>query len=231
MNKTRLYLLLLLVMLLLPSTLTGCTRSRQETDTGQTTAGEAAAAPAGTGSGEETRKDSGERETQNTEEQLPPPAGEQGDEEGAGEEPVLFGTISCRLPEDFVQYENNPGIFVCKDYPKDIACISYIIADYDGKEPETGETELLDSIQESLKEDYGEEAEAEITSLDTFRIGGHRAVEIRLSCRLLGTSYDMFQLMIFDSTGGQEHIFNFMQEKDGKWTRAFQESMASVTFR
>lgn len=220
MNKTRPYLLILLAMLFLLA-LTGCTPGRQETDTRRSAAASSAADPAPNKEETQNQQDNPALETQTS----------QTGEDAPEEEPLLTGEISCLLPEDFVQYENNPGIFVCKDYPRDIACISYIIADYDGQEPEQGQDGLLQSIQESLKEDYGEEAQAEMESCENFRIGGHQAVKIRLTCRLLGTSYDMTQLIIFDGTNRQEHIFNFMQEKDGKWTEAFQESIDSVTFR
>lgn len=219
MNRKRVWLITVLTVLML----TGCTALQQEADTGiNQSAADGSAADTNETMVEraEVQKDLPVLETQKT------------GEEPLTEEAVLLGRLYCRLPRGFVQYENNPGIFVCRDYPKDIACISYIIADYDGQEEmEASETDLLESIREDFKNDYGEEVEVEASGYETFQIGECPATKMQLSYSLFGTSYDMIQMIIFDARNKQEHIINFIQEKDGKWTIDFQKSVDSITFR
>lgn len=218
MNRKRVWLITVLTVLML----TGCTALQQEADTGiNQSAADGSAADTNETMVEraEVQKDLPVLETQKT------------GEEPLTEEAVLLGRLYCRLPRGFVQYENNPGIFVCRDYPKDIACISYIIADYDGQEMEASETDLLESIREDFKNDYGEEVEVEASGYETFQIGECPATKMQLSYSLFGTSYDMIQMIIFDARNKQEHIINFIQEKDGKWTIDFQKSVDSITFR
>lgn len=232
MNRKRLCLITVLTVLML----TGCTALQQEADTNIK---QSAAAMSAADTNEtvmersEAQKDISVLEAQKIEESEAPAGREltETGEELLTEEAILLGKIYCRLPRGFVQYESNPGIFVCKDYPKDIACISYIIADYDGQEMETSETAFLENIQEDFKNDYGEEVEVELSGYEIFKIGECSATKIQMSYSLFGTSYDMIQMIIFDARNKQEHIFNFIQEKGGKWTEDFQKSMDSMTFR
>lgn len=232
MNRKRVWLITVLTVLML----TGCTALQQEADTGiNQSAVDGSAADTNETMVEraEVQKDLPVLETQKTGEGEAPAGREltETGEEPLTEEAVLLGRLYCRLPRGFVQYENNPGIFVCRDYPKDIACISYIIADYDGQEMEASETDLLESIREDFRNDYGEEVEVEASGYETFQIGECPATKMQLSYSLFGTSYDMIQMIIFDARNKQEHIINFIQEKDGKWTIDFQKSVDSITFR
>ena len=135
----------------------------------------------------------------------------------------------CRLPEGFVTYEDEPGLFVCEEYPEDIACISYLIADYDGEKEELSREIFAERLTKDFYDSYGEEVEVTICDYQEYQIDGCDAIKIEVAYRLFGTDYEQLQLLVYDTKRQEEHIFNYIQEKGSKWMEKFRESVETVS--
>lgn len=152
------------------------------------------------------------------------------DEQTSAEEKITGDELSCLLPAGFVALDGEEGLFVSEEYPKDIACIGYVIAPHDSKITELSESELKNSIEQDLRSGYGTEVEVTVKACENLQIDGHEAIKTELSYRIMETDYEQIQVIIVDEANEEEHIFGYIQEKGGKWMDKFRQSIETITF-
>lgn len=137
------------------------------------------------------------------------------------------GKIKWSLPDGFISYEGQKGLFVYKTYPEDIACISYLIADYD-ESSEVDQQLLVDGLVDDFYYSYGEKVDVIVQNYEELVIGDYDAVKIEVTYQLFGTDYELLQLLVFDMANQEDHIFSYLQEKDEGWMEVFRKSAATV---
>lgn len=140
------------------------------------------------------------------------------------------GEINCSLPEGFVEYEDEKGLYVCEEYPNEIACISYVIADFDGNKEEMSEAILKERLEKDMLDSYKENVDVNIVNYEEYQIDGSDAVKMEVSFRLMGADYEQIQLLVFDEEKQEEHILNYIQEAGEDWMDKFHNSVDTVSF-
>ncbi|MBR5800680.1 MAG: hypothetical protein IKY23_11555 [Lachnospiraceae bacterium] len=229
MNKKALWLVLALTLTML----TGCA-SKGKTETEETPAMEVTIAGVPV-TEDDSKDDSAESSQEETDSQKETVAGSNQDAEtqieteeaNLGED----GSINLRLPKGFVEYEGEEGLFVCEEYPEEIACISYLIAAYDGRKEAVNEAIFRERLIKEFQDNYGEDVDVRVKDLKEYETDGKECVQIEVAYKLLGTNYEQLQLLIYDEAGKEEHIFSYIQEKGAGYMDAFKQSAETVTFR
>lgn len=146
------------------------------------------------------------------------------------EDEKVLGEFSFRLPKGFIPFEEEEGVFVCKDYPKKIACVSYLIADFDGNKEEASEEILKGRLEKDLLDNYGETVEIKVTDYQEYDIDGCDTVKIEASFTLMKTDYELIQIFINNGQGQESYAISYIQEAKAGWMDAFHDSIDSISF-
>ena len=141
-----------------------------------------------------------------------------------------IGNLILGLPEDFVAYEGEEGLYVCKTYPREIACISFMVAEYDGEKDITDKVDYTEQLIKTFLDSYGEVVTVDVNDFWQYEVDGREVVEIESAYTLLGSAYEQLQLLIYDEEGKQQYNITYMQETGNKWMNAFRRSAESISF-
>jgi len=141
-----------------------------------------------------------------------------------------IGDLILGLPEDFVAYEGEEGMYVCRTYPREIACISYMISKYDGVKGVSDKENYAEQLMKTFLDSYGEVVMVDVNDFWEYEVDGREVVEIESAYTLLGTTYEQLQLIIYDEEGKQQYNITYMQETGNKWMNAFRRSAESISF-
>lgn len=210
MNKRTIIIVLALTLTLL----SGCSEKQQkETEIAPATETSVA------GISESMDEEIGTQEAQNEEEQKAEAQIEQS-----------IGDLILGLPEDFVAYEGEEGMYVCRTYPREIACISYMISKYDGVKGVSDKENYAEQLIKTFLDSYGEVVMVDVNDFWEYEVDGREVVEIESAYTLLGTAYEQLQLIIYDEEGKQQYTINYLQETGNRWMDAFRRSAESISF-
>ena len=210
MNKRTIIIVLALTLTLL----SGC-NEKQQKETEMEPATETSVA----GISESMDEEIGTQEAQDKEEQKAEAQIEQS-----------IGDLILGLPEDFVAYEGEEGTYVCRTYPREIACISYMISKYDGVKGVSDKENYAEQLMKTFLDSYGEVVMVDVNDFWEYEVDGREVVEIEAAYTLLGTTYEQLQLIIYDEEGKQQYNITYMQETGNKWMNAFRRSAESISF-
>lgn len=136
--------------------------------------------------------------------------------------------ISCSLPKGFKAYEAEEGMYVHKNYPKDLSTISYVISEGDENITEKSKEEYQAMIEDDFDASYGDTVPATIEQYDRIRIDGRPGLKIRLQYELKGTVYEQLSYNLFN--GDETHILTFTQEEGAGWLDDFEKCGESIHF-
>lgn len=151
-------------------------------------------------------------------------------EESNEQENIAFpdGELRWKLPKEFVEIEDEEGIYVHKSYPKDISTVSYIILENDSSFTDITKEEFQSMLEDDIYDTYGDEVDVIVNKYEKGRLNDRRSLRIDFEYRFKGTDYEQIEIMIFN--GDETHIINYMQEKGGKWSEEFEKSISSMSF-
>ena len=136
--------------------------------------------------------------------------------------------ISCSLPKGFKAYEAEEGMYVHKNYPKDLSTISYVISEGDENITEKSKEEYQAMIEDDFDASYGDTVPVTIEQYDRIRIDGRPGLKIRLQYELKGTVYEQLSYNLFN--GDETHILTFTQEERAGWLDDFEKCGESIHF-
>lgn len=136
--------------------------------------------------------------------------------------------ISCSLPKGFKAYEAEEGMYVHKNYPKDLSTISYVISEGDENITEKSKEEYQAMIEDDFDASYGDTVPVTIEQYDRIRIDGRPGLKIRLQYELKGTVYEQLSYNLFN--GDETHILTFTQEEGAGWLDDFEKCGESIHF-
>ena len=136
--------------------------------------------------------------------------------------------ISCSLPKGFKAYEAEEGMYVHKNYPKDLSTISYVISEGDENITEKSKEEYQTMIEQDFAASYGDTVPVTIEQYDKIRIDGRPGLKIRLQYELKGTVYEQLSYNLFN--GDETHILTFTQEEGADWMDDFEKCGESIHF-
>ena len=187
------------------------------------------------GKGQEEVKQENDTATVSTVADIPEETKEEAQEEPQEEielaEVTELGEFGWRLPEGFIAYEDEPGIFVCDKYPKRIGCISYLIAGFDGNREEINEVIIKERLEKEILDNYAQTVEVTVNEFKEYDIDGCDTVRTEVSFKLLGAEYEQLQLLVYNETGAENYIINYIQEKGESYMDAFRRSADSISFQ
>ena len=136
--------------------------------------------------------------------------------------------ISCSLPKGFKAYEAEEGMYVHKNYPKDLSTISYVISEGDENITEKSKEEYQTMIEQDFDASYGDTVPVTIEQYDKIRIDVRPGLKIRLQYELKGTVYEQLSYNLFN--GDETHILTFTQEEGAGWMDEFEKCGESIHF-
>ncbi len=146
------------------------------------------------------------------------------------QETVVFenGVLSCSIPEGFEPHPDEEGLYIHKNYPKDVSTISYVISESDEDTSDLTKDNFKEMLEAEYMSEYGDEVEVNITEFEEIKVDGRNGLRIMLDCELKGQEYEQLMYLLFN--GEETHILDFTQEKGGKWMDKFIECGDSLTF-
>lgn len=141
-----------------------------------------------------------------------------------------IGDLILGLPEDFVAYEGEEGMYVCRTYPREIACISYMISKYDGVKGVSDKENYAEQLMKTFLDSYGEVVMVDVNDFWEYEVDGREVIEIESTYTLFDTVYEQLQLLIYDEEMERQYTINYMQEIGNGWMDAFRRSAESISF-
>ena len=132
------------------------------------------------------------------------------------------------LPKSFRALDGEEGIYVSRDYPKDISTVTYVIAESDENISNVSQDEFREMMEADFLDAYGDQVSINITNFEKIKVNGRSGLRIDMEYVLKGTEYRQIEVMLYN--GDESHIINYTQEKDGKWAEEFENSISSLNF-
>lgn len=136
--------------------------------------------------------------------------------------------LSCELPNGFEAYEDEEGVYVYKNYPKDSSTISYVISESDEDITKMTRDEYKKLLEDDFLEVYGDDVKININSFEYIKVDKRNGIKIKLEYEFKGVEYEQLNYIIYN--GDETHSLNFTQEKGGKWMDDFEKSGDSLHF-
>lgn len=129
------------------------------------------------------------------------------------------------LPEDFVEAEDMPGMYVTKYYPIDISTIYYTQMEKDMALQLMTEENYVNHMQNSLRETYGTETEVAVESFESIKISGYPAFRI-----LCGYTIDQVRLtqLAYVINADQSYVIIYSQTDEYDRMEEFEASAATI---
>lgn len=144
--------------------------------------------------------------------------------------PAVFGEadLACVLPDGFIEYDGEEGVYVYKTYPKDISTISYVISEGDEDITQMSQDEYKSMLEADFLKTYGDDVKILINSYEKIKVDGRSGLKIKLEYKFKGVDYEQLIYIIYN--GNETHNLDFTQEKGGGWMEKFEESGKSLSF-
>lgn len=146
------------------------------------------------------------------------------------EEAVTFheAELSCELPKGFQAYPEEDGLYVYKNYPKDISTISYVISESEENITQMSREEFKSMLEADYQDAYGDEVVIEIIQFETITISERPGIKVMMEFEFKGVEYEQLMYMLYN--GNESHLLCYTQEKGGKWMEEFAASGDTITF-
>lgn len=160
--------------------------------------------------------------------------GEDSDEAETEEEvestPVFFTSADLLwiLPKSFRALDGEEGVYVSKNYPKDISTVTYVIAESDENISDVSQDEFREMMEADFLDAYGDHVSIDITNFEKIKVNKRSGLRIDMEYVFKGAEYKQTAIMLYN--GDESHIINYTQEKDGKWADEFENSISSLNF-
>lgn len=157
-------------------------------------------------------------------------AGEADEGENVNETSAFFSSADLLwiLPKGFRALDGEEGVYVPKDYPKDISTVTYVIAESDEDISNVSQDEFREMMEADFLDAYGDQMSINITNFEKIKVNRRSGLRIDMEYKFKGTEYRQTEVMLFN--GNESHIINYTQEKDGKWADEFENSISSLNF-
>lgn len=139
------------------------------------------------------------------------------------------GSIVCELPNGFKADPNEEGLYVHKNYPKDLSTISYVIAESGEDVTQIKQNEYQAMLEADFLSSYGDDVTVNITLYQKIKVDGRNGLKIKLNYEFKGVMYEQLIYMLYN--GDESHILCFTQDEDGKWEEEFEKCGDSISFR
>lgn len=203
------WMLLLLAGLLLVQT-AGCSGKKENQESGEIQAEEP---EAGTSDSVESRTEAESEVEQTTQ-----------------EDAIAFheAELSCELPKGFQAYPEEEGLYVYKNYPKDISTISYVISESEENITQMSQDEFKRMLEADYQNAYGDQVVIEITQFETITVSKRPGIKVMMAFEFKGVVYEQLMYMLYN--GNESHLLCYTQEKGGKWMEEFAASGDTITF-
>lgn len=146
------------------------------------------------------------------------------------EDAVTFreAELSCELPKGFQAYPEEDGLYVYKNYPKDISTISYVISESEENITQMSREEFKSMLEADYQDAYGDEVVIEIIQFETITISERPGIKVMMEFEFKGVEYEQLMYMLYN--GNESHLLCYTQEKGGKWMEEFAASGDTITF-
>lgn len=132
------------------------------------------------------------------------------------------------LPKSFRALDGEEGVYVSRDYPKDISTVTYVIAESDENISEVSQDEFREMMEADFLDAYGDQVNINITNFEKIKVNRRSGLRIDMEYEFKGAEYMQTAVMLYN--GDESHIINYTQEKDGKWAEEFENSISSLNF-
>ena len=132
------------------------------------------------------------------------------------------------LPKSFRALDGEEGVYVSRDYPKDISTVTYVIAESDENISDVSQDEFREMMEADFLDAYGDQVSVNITNFEKIKLNRRSGLRIDMEYEFKGAEYIQIAIMLYN--GDESHIINYTQEKDGKWTEEFENSISSLNF-
>lgn len=132
------------------------------------------------------------------------------------------------LPKSFRALDGEEGVYVPRDYPRDISTVTYVIAESEDNISDVSQEEFQEMMEADFLDAYGDQVDINITNYEKINVSKRSGLRIDMSYEFKGEEYEQIAVMLYN--GNESHIINYTQEKDGKWKDEFESSISSLNF-
>lgn len=132
------------------------------------------------------------------------------------------------LPKSFRALDGEEGVYVSRNYPKDISTVTYVIAESEDNISEVSQEEFQKMMEADFLDAYGDQVDVNITNYEKVNVSKRSGLRIDMNYKFKGAEYEQIAVMLYN--GKESHIINYTQEKDGKWKDEFESSISSLNF-
>lgn len=129
------------------------------------------------------------------------------------------------LPEDFVEVEDIPGMYVTKRYPIDASNIYYAEMDKDISMQLMTEETYVEQIEENFRNQYDMEIDVNLQSFEKIRISGHPA--FRILCSYMVDDVEITQLE-YVINADKSYVVTYSQTDEYYRMDEFEASAATI---
>lgn len=129
------------------------------------------------------------------------------------------------LPEDFIEVEDIPGMYVTKRYPIDASNIYYAEMDEDISMQLMTEETYVEQIEENFRNHYDMEIDVNLQSFEKIRISGHPA--FRILCSYTVDEVEITQLE-YVINADKSYVITYSQTDEYYRMDEFEASAATI---
>lgn len=129
------------------------------------------------------------------------------------------------LPEDFIEVEDIPGMYVTKRYPIDASNIYYAELDKDISMQLMTEETYVEQIEENFRNQYDMEIDVNLQSFEKIRISGHPAFRILCSYTVDGVEITQLEYVI---NADKSYVVTYSQTDEYYRMDEFEASAATI---
>lgn len=129
------------------------------------------------------------------------------------------------LPEDFIEVEDIPGMYVTKRYPIDASNIYYAEMDKDISMQLMTEETYVEQIEENFRNHYDMEIDVNLQSFEKIRISGHPAFRILCSYIVDGVEITQLEYVI---NADKSYVVTYSQTDEYYRMDEFEASAATI---
>ena len=129
------------------------------------------------------------------------------------------------LPEDFIEVEDIPGMYVTKRYPIDASNIYYAEMDKDISMQLMTEDTYVEQIEENFRNQYDMEIDVNLQSFEKIKISGHPAFRILCSYVVDGVEITQLEYVIH---ADKSYVVAYSQTDEYYRMDEFEASAATI---
>lgn len=129
------------------------------------------------------------------------------------------------LPEDFIEVEDIPGMYVTKRYPIDASTIYYAEMDKDISMQLMTEESYVEQMESNFKNHYDIDVDVNLQSFEKIRISGHPAFRILCSYTVDGVEITQLAYVI---NANKSYVVTYSQTDEYYRMDEFEASAATI---